>query len=337
MRSLLPLTFALVAALLISPGPVLAEGEEQAACGGNDMLVRMAQEDPALLERLRTEAAAVPHGTGLLWRIARDGVADSFLYGTMHMTDPRVTELPKNAQAAFDAAKTVVIETLEAGDPASMSALMLEKPELLMFTDSQSLTRLIKAEDRSVVEAAFAARGVPLGSLAKTKPWVVAAMIALPACEAARQAAGVDVLDLKLAADAKAAGKRLAGLERMDEQLEAMASLPMSFHMDGLVETARLGDRIADVYQTMIGIYRRGELGLFWPFFRVALPGGGGETYAAFQETMVAARNRLMAKRAEPILAGGGAFVAVGALHLPGEAGLVSLLSTAGYRLSPVE
>jgi uncharacterized protein YbaP (TraB family) len=33
----------------------------------------------------------------------------------------------------------------------------------------------------------------------------------------------------------------------------------------------------------------------------------------------------------------GNAFIAVGALHLPGETGLVSLLRERGYTVSPVE
>ena len=52
------------------------------------------------------------------------------------------------------------------------------------------------------------------------------------------------MLDEQLATDALAAGKELAGLETAVSQLEAMASLPMSLHIDGLVETLRLGDRM---------------------------------------------------------------------------------------------
>jgi uncharacterized protein YbaP (TraB family) len=41
-----------------------------------------------------------------------------------------------------------------------------------------------------------------------------------------------------------------------------------------------------------------------------------------------------MAQRAAPVLATGDAFIAVGALHLPGEEGLVELLRAQGYRLT---
>ena len=104
------------------------------------------------------------------------------------------------------------------------------------------------------------------------KPWMLSALVALPACEMARKAAGAPVLDVKLALDAKAAGKKLQGLETIADQLHAMASLPMEFHLKGLIETLKLGDRIDDVVETMIVLYVRGDTGTFLPLFRAVLP-----------------------------------------------------------------
>lgn len=51
------------------------------------------------------------------------------------------------------------------------------------------------------------------------------------------------MLDAALAADAAALGKDVVGLETGIEQMEAMASLPMDFHVQGLVDTLKLGAR----------------------------------------------------------------------------------------------
>ena len=40
-----------------------------------------------------------------------------------------------------------------------------------------------------------------------------------------------------------------------------------------------------------------------------------------------------MAARAAPLLAAGGAFIAVGALHLPGKSGLIARFRAMGYRV----
>lgn len=311
------------------------------ACTGSDLVARMAADDPDQLAGIREIAAEEPNGSGLLWRIEADGGPPSHLFGTMHMADPRVKELPEAARAAFDASDTVVIETLDVLDPAASVALMAEAPDLLMFTDSRTLDGLMEEDDREMVREALAARGVPLSSLRKTVPWLVSALVALPVCEIARQGAGDEVLDLALAAWAQDDGKRLAGLESLREQLEAMASLPMEFHMEGLVETARLGPVVDDVAETMVALYQAGDVAMIWPFLEAVLPAPSDamaeQGYAQFQERLIVARNAVMAERALEHIEVGGAFIAVGALHLPGEEGLVALLEREGYTLSRVE
>ena len=56
----------------------------------------------------------------------------------------------------------------------------------------------------------------------------------------------------------------------------------------------------------------------------------------AFEEDFVVSRNQRMAERLLDKIDGGGAFVAVGALHLPGEQGLVHLMEESGYKVSRV-
>ncbi len=305
------------------------------ACTGEDLLAQLQRDDPAKLAGIRAEAARVANGKGVLWRIEKDGVAPSHLFGTMHMSDPRVVALGQAAQAAFDASSTVVIETTEVLDPSKMMAAMLADPELTMFTDGTTLMSLVPEAERAGVEAALAERGIPPASVARMKPWMISAMVALPACEMARKASGAPVLDMRLARDGEAAGKALGGLETVADQLGAMASLPMEFYIRGLVDTLKLGDVIDDVIETMIVLYLGEDTGMFWPFFRSALPSDeeGDAGFSDFEETMVTARNHTMAERAVPFIEAGGAFIAVGALHLPGEEGVVSLLREKGYRV----
>lgn len=312
------------------------QARAEVACTGEDLLAALQTDDPALLEEIGADAARTPNGKGLLWKLEKGGREPSFLFGTMHMTDPRVTELPVAARAAFDASKTVVIETTEILDQAKMMAAIMQKPELMMFTDDTTLMSLLSEEDAEAVANALEARGIPPASVAKMKPWMLSAMVALPACELARKSAGALVLDAKLAHDAQAGGKALEGLETVVDQLTAMASLPMEFHIKGLVDTLKLGDRIDDVMETMIVLYKEEETGMFWPLFRATLPGGEDEDsgYAAFEETMITSRNKTMAERAEPILARGNAFIAVGALHLPGSEGLIEIFRKAGYTVT---
>ena len=56
----------------------------------------------------------------------------------------------------------------------------------------------------------------------------------------------------------------------------------------------------------------------------------------AFLQRLIVARNRTWLARIKRLLAAGNAFIAVGALHLPGETGLLRLLQAAGFRVSRV-
>jgi len=325
----------LVMALLVAIGKAHAETP---ACTGSDMMAELAAKDPSALAKIEGEAAKTPNGKGLLWKVETSGSAPSYLFGTMHMTDPRVTSLPDDARQAFDKSGTVVIETTEVLDQAAMMAELARHPELMMFTDGTTLTSLLSPEARKELEQGLAERGIMLASVAKMKPWMLSAIVALPACELARKAAGAPILDIKLGEDAKASGKQLQGLETIADQLGAMASLPMDFHLKGLIDTLKLGRRIDDVIETMIVLYVKGDTGTFWPLFRAVLPNDEADKagYAAFEQALIVERNKTMAKNAEPILAAGNAFIAVGALHLPGQEGLIELLRKRGHSVSAV-
>src|SRR5262245_1514223 len=134
-------------------------GAEVPACTGNDVAAALERNDPKAMAAIRAEASRVPNGKGLLWKIEKNGRA-SFLFGTMHMTDPRVTSLPPAARKAFDAASTLVIETTDVLDKTGMMAALLRKPELTMFTDGTTLTSLLPHGEIDEVNKALDQRGI---------------------------------------------------------------------------------------------------------------------------------------------------------------------------------
>jgi uncharacterized protein YbaP (TraB family) len=316
---------------IVASGTTLARSEE-IACGGRDLIAGM---NPVKLEALRKEAANTVNGKGLLWKIEKPGVKPSFLYGTMHLTDPRVLKLSDAAVLAYRNADTVVIETVEVLDPKASMKVMAETPELMMFMDGTTLDKIIPGDQLETVRTALSERGISLAAVNRMQPWMLTSMLAVPACELARTKEGTAFLDIKLAEDAKAQGKQIAGLETIRDQLGAMASLPAQFHIDGLIETLALGPELPDLFETMTRLYTRGDIGMIFPLMRSVAPdSSSGANYAEFEEKMVNARNRTMAERAIPLIDRGNAFIAVGALHLPGDQGLVSLLRERGYSIS---
>ncbi|MGL4405522.1 MAG: TraB/GumN family protein, partial [Notoacmeibacter sp.] len=127
------------------------------ACGGTNLLAGITDEE--VLKQIDSEAAAIPNGQGILWRIGKNGLADSYLFGTMHVTDPRVLNLPAKVQDAFAASTLLIIETTDVLDPAKASQSMMKRPDLMMFVDGGNLEKLIPAEDLAMVNAELTKRG----------------------------------------------------------------------------------------------------------------------------------------------------------------------------------
>ncbi len=335
LAALVTLAFASFVVILFA-GTWAARAE--AICTGTDLLAGMARDRPDVYRETLEASERTINGETMLWRVETPSGAISHLYGTMHVADPRVTQLPEPAQAAWNGSETLAIETTDILDPAAMMTAMAAHPELMMFTDGTTLSSLLADDAKAMVQNVLAERGLSLAAVDRMKPWMIAALVTLPACELARKAAGAEILDVALATRARAAGMAVEGLETTTEQLQAMAALPLDFHVRSLVETLGLGDMIDDVFETMVVIHARGAPGLFHPFFEAVLPDteANGVLLSGFEETVINARNHKMAERMKPLIDEGSAFIAIGALHLPGEEGVVALLQASGYSIDAV-
>lgn len=316
----------------------LAANAEAAVCGGEDLIEKLQREDPAELAKIREEAKEVINSDSILWKIEASGKPDSWLFGTMHMADPEITKLHQNAENALASAQTIVVESTDALDPAAATNAMIKLAHLTLLGPEENLSKMIDPDLTDELEAATAARQLPMPLVNRMQPWLVATTVSLPVCELLRKHSGALVLDQVIAAHAEENNKELLGLETIEEQFSAIASLPQDYHLTALEETLALGTGAEDVIETMKVLYKRGEIGLIFPLMRSVSPKSfSGEGAENFQQALIENRNRTMAERVRPMLEKGSAFIAIGALHLPGETGLVALLKQAGYTVLQAE
>lgn len=307
-------------------------------CGGTDMLPELATSDPALHAQILREAAAVENGGALLWKLERAGAPPSHLFGTVHLTDQRVAQLPPKTRAALGKSSTVVLEVADLS-PNNSAVALSGAMRLAIFTDGTSLDKLISQDEFAKVSQAVVRAGMPVETARLFKPWIVTMLMSGTECERRKIQAGALVQDMRIADEAKKRGVPLISLETIDSQLEALATIPQDRQIEMLRSGLPYMDRTPDLVETTLQLYLKRNIGAVWPF-QLALARKAGfdqTTFASFQEQLIIGRNMNMRDRALPHLAGGGAFVAVGALHLPGRSGLVSLFREAGYTVTPVE
>ena len=330
------LFFLFACALIVSSAHARAEST-QATCTphGINLIDSLVKKDPKLWSELQKEASEMPNHKGIFWKIEKNGLKPSYLFGTIHLSDPRVMALPEAVTKAYNDADRIVVEATDITDPKAFLRVKLEQPELIQFTDGSTLQSHLPQDRLQEIDKKLEARGIILGAVSKMKPWIITSLLALPKCERQRKLEGADFLDEYLITEAQDQGRTVLGLENAVEQLEAMNALPLDFHIRNLISTAEYGDTIEDAMETTIALYLQGETGMIMPALRKVVPDSlSGEDYALFQKVLLTDRNHIMAKRAAPILANGGAFVAVGALHLPGKEGLIELLRAQGYTVT---
>jgi uncharacterized protein len=94
------------------------------------------------------------------------------------------------------------------------------------------------------------------------------------------------------------------------------------------------------VMETTTELYLSGDTGLILPMMKAVSQDKVGEDdagYADFEQRIITDRNKTMATRAKPILDGGAVFMAVGALHLPGDEGVIELFRKDGFTVTAVD
>jgi uncharacterized protein len=272
-------------------------------------------------------AAGGKFDRGLLWKIEPPGAEPSYLFGTMHSEDPAVVRLPLPVQQAFDRARGLVLEVVL--DPASL--IMMSTA--FMLADGSTLQSHIGAPLYQRAVKAMADYGMPEMMVSGMKPWAVAVTLMTPPNETGM------VLDLMLYQQAISAGKPVDGLETPMEQLSVFDALPEQDQTALLEDTLDNLDGMQRMLRQLKSAYLARDLRRLVAVSdasMASLHDNDPQRAARFTDRLITERNRRMAERMAAPLHQGRQFIAVGALHLPGEDGLLALLSRQGYRVSVV-
>jgi uncharacterized protein len=204
--------------------------------------------------------------------------------------------------------------------------------------DHDTFEDAIPPEVREPVEKLLAGQGYPVAFLHHLKPWFLAVLTALPACEAAREALDLPEVDQFLAQTAKDSGVKVVGLETPREQLDAIETMSPEVAATLLALAAREPGMNDDLYATMLRLYRESRPAEILPISDAVGGLSAAERSAQdeFMRVLLVGRNAVMAERAALLIASGGAFIAVGALHLTGKDGLIERFRADGYAVTKV-
>ena len=264
---------------------------------------------------------------GLLWRIDREGVEPSHVYGTIHVADARLAELPGPVRQRFDGAASLMLEFVP--DGYSRERFL----EAAMFLDRQTLVDKIGPEDFERALEHLEPIGLTREVVNKLKPWGVLINLRNP-----KRAEHGAPLDRQLLELARARRLPLDQIEGVEEQIFTFDEFPMESQVALLKHSLAHRDELLELAERTLDAYLAGDLAGIWRLRKqfIARHPQIAAHQAVMTKRVVHDRSVVMAFRMQRRLRRGAAFVALGALHLYGERGVLALLEADGYRAEKV-
>lgn len=262
--------------------------------------------------------------TGVLWQVQHPEGAVSHLFGTIHSEDSRVLNLPPKVREAMDSARSLTLEAV------LDQAAMLKMSRAMFLPKDYSLRHLLGPDLFREVETLLRDYGIPAHLVDTMKPWAIVLTLSSPRAERGT------FLDMELYNRARERGKPVHGLESIDEQIAYFDDMPLEDQIRLLEDSVEHYDRLSEMHEALIGAWLERDLGRLERLNDFYLAQSEPAVSELFNRRFIVDRNRLMVERMEEQLEDGGAFIAVGVLHLPGEKGLLRLLENRGYEVDAV-
>ena len=269
-----------------------------------------------------SETAAVKSDNSLLWKIEGENLkTPSYLMGTIHILPQKDFFLSEAMKQALASAQQVVLE-LDMDDPA-MGMNMLQNANM---SDGSTLDKLLSAEDYQKLDALVKkSTGVGVEVFNKWQPMLVASFAMQQMMD--NQIASYEMTLVRLAQEAQ---KEVKGLESIQEQTEAMATIPYPQQAKYLSELLNDFDKQKAMFGKMVELYKAQNLNALLDYM-VEQSGG-----IDFSTVLLNQRNHKWIPKIALIASEKSSFFAVGAGHLPGKDGVLALLRKAGYRVTAV-
>ncbi len=258
----------------------------------------------------------------LLWKIEGDSIQTSYIFGTIHMLPQEDFLLKDKVKNAFNKAEVVYLE-LDMDNPSFMQDMMkysmLEKgDELKAHMDSTEYVFLNQYMNKNV--------GVGLKQLNKFKPLSLTSMIMTTLM--GKQLASYELTFINMVKEAK---KDLKGLETIESQIAIFDKIPYDEQIDDIIKMLKSPEETKKLYANMITLYKAEDIAKLFESMDDYF-----DNDKEMMKSLLFDRNENWVKQISEISKKQKVFYAVGAGHLGGKKGVVQLLKSIGYKVTPV-
>ena len=264
----------------------------------------------------------------LLWEISGPEGKISYLFGTYHLLGSDFINENPTLNNVYSNANNIVVETvIDSAQLPQMAQYSMMQESIKGMLDSTDYLLLSEKIEPLV--------GAPMVFLDNMKPMALATMLTLQMATAETPDTflfeGMPI-DQFFAWDAKKKNKNILPLETMLEQIELLFnSETVEDQLEALMYMVKEPEEMQEMTQNTIKAYIQQDLDAMVDISNDYEEDMGDMT------KLLDERNENWIPKLKPLLAEGSTFIAVGALHLPGELGLLELLRAEGYTLKALE
>jgi len=276
---------------------------------------------------LALDVSSQEEETGLLWEIDGNGLrSPSYLFGTLHFIPKKDFFLTPQIKQKMRECKILSTETLMNHHTRNELDRNAHLKEDLTIED------LMSSEDYAKVRNFFIAN-LKVSKLkfdltyTQLKPMVLSTTIIR--IHIGRK---VKFYEDQLIRLAKKYDMETLGLETIEQEVEAMNHYPLKEQAEALVHNVENFQQHFDNYEAIIDYYKEGDLSMILNITMQPF-----EDNKEFHRHFIDLRNLDWLPKMERKMSLAPTFFAVGAAHLPGPTGLIKLLRTKGYTVTPVE
>ncbi len=276
-----------------------------------------AQNHPSFVEQT--------NGNTLLWEVSGNGLQKpSFLFGTFHLLCPQDIHFSDQLKKAVNYSDEIYME-LDMDDPSTMLGGMI----YMNMRGDTTLADLYTDKEYTRLKKYFSdTLKMPLTLLQKAKPYFLVALL-YPRMMNCSSPAGVEEELMKLA---KADKKQIQGLETIKFQASVFDSIPYQWQAKELLKNIDSFSTNKKEFATMLDFYKEQKMDSIKKMLGKSEFGSD-----KYDDLLLNDRNKKWVKKLDAIMKKESVFVAVGAGHLVGDFGLISLLEKQGYQVSPLK
>ena len=268
----------------------------------------------------------------LLWKISGHGLKqNSYLFGTHHLIPIQFLDSIPGIYPAFNNAQMVVSEIV-LSDPDIAAGIS----QAAMLPDTLTMEDLLPADDYEYADKELMkVMQMSLKNLNKMHPSLIQTFFELELYKTRAHFDENTKSDSYFQLDANQKGIPVKGLETVKKQIELLfPKYDLKGKAQELINTIKNKETLYADYEEINKLYRAGDIeGL-----NIVNKKWNKKWGISAEENaeMLDIRNKEWVTQLPELMKLNSCFIAVGALHLPGENGLIQLLRRAGYKVVAV-